>query len=109
MLTLIKNYIIKVKEKPEPKRKTLLFLWSSGLTLLIALVWFVNFNYVLYNKNLEEAELLAKAEESLKTGQTEVVENKQASSHDALWLNFFKNNVAAVAEGFKVLTGQMSE
>lgn len=101
----IQTYIAKVKEKPEPKRKALLFLWSGGLTFLVALLWFVNINYVSYNRSVEEAEILAKAEEAVKSGQTEVV----AKEEDKDWWQFVRVNLAAVGEGFKVLTGQMEE
>ncbi|HPB60383.1 MAG TPA: hypothetical protein PLY95_01235 [Candidatus Paceibacterota bacterium] len=101
----IKNYIANVKEKPEAKRKTLLLVWSGGLTFLVALVWFVNINYVAYNRSLEEAEILAKAEAAAKTGQVEVVAQKE----EGRWWELIKTNVAAVGEGFKVLTGQMDE
>lgn len=101
----IQTYIAKVKEKPEPKRKTLLFVWSGGLTFIIALVWFININYVAYNRSVEEAELLAKAEEAVKAGQTEVIVKEE----DGKWWELVKTNVAAVGEGFKVLTGQMEE
>jgi len=101
----IQTYIAKVKEKPEPKRKTLLVVWSGGLTFIIALMWFVNINYVAYNRSVEEAELLAKAEEAVKAGQTEVTVKEE----DGKWWELVKTNVAAVGEGFKVLTGQMEE
>lgn len=101
----IKNYIERVKEKSEPERKTLLLLWSGGLTFVVALLWFVNINFVAYNRELEEAELLAKAERAVKMGQVETIVKEEERD----WLKFVKTNVAAVVEGFKVLTGQMEE
>lgn len=108
MLNAIKNYISKVREKPESKRKALLLTWSGGLTLVIALVWFVNFNYVLYNKSVEEAELVAKTEALLERGEA-VEKPLEKETASFAWFDFVKNNLAAVGEGFKVLTGQMDE
>ncbi|MFA5736881.1 MAG: hypothetical protein WCX70_02405 [Candidatus Paceibacterota bacterium] len=101
----IKDYISKVREKPEPKRQTLLMVWSSGLTLFIALIWFINFNFLAYNQNLEEAEILAQVEKAAEAGQTEIITKEEKSN----WLEFIKRNTAAVVEGFKVLTGQMEK
>jgi uncharacterized membrane protein YqiK len=112
----VKDYIEKVKAKPEEEKKRIVFMWTIIIVLVIFLVWAISFSLSVANNQADQAQIQAEAE---------VLAKKQALAEQALiessstitlpvvtgesWgvsLNRFINNgISAVSEGFWTVGG----
>jgi len=96
------GYIKNVRERSEPEKQRLAFIWTLTLTVLIAFVWLISFSLNLSNNAVEEARLKA---EAAKLAQTQVATSAPRQNFWSRSGDFLTDGLDSINSGFWTIAG----
>ncbi len=99
----IRDYIEKIKTKPEDEKKRAVFIWTTIIISLIFLIWVVTFSLSVANNQADLTQLQAEAEVSAKAQLITVSSTSprlESNSIIARFGQFISAGAGAINEGF---------
>ncbi len=99
----VKEYIEKVKAKPEDEKRRTVFMWTIIIVIVIALVWAMSFAISVANDQADQAQIQAEAEAAAKAQlikDSTTTPIQTGNSWSAELGQLVSNGASAVSEGF---------
>lgn len=99
----IRDYIEKIKIKPENEKKQIVFIWTIAIVSLIFLIWLITFSLSVANNQADLKQLQIEAEASAKARLITESSTSPVQINDSWSANlsqFIVSGASAINEGF---------